>query len=104
MEYKELKAFIQSASNDELAAMPGHVTQVWHDGEITIQKSGDLLGQRTLHTVRPGLECEKLSMPPGDFQHQNQSGNGFIYCTPEDAATIRDAIFERAKLLIIDSL
>lgn len=100
MEYEALKALIASASNDELATIAGHVTQVWYDGEITSQKSGELLNQRTLHTMHPGLECEKLSMPSEDFPHQNSRGFGYIYCQPEDAAKIRDAIFERAKACV----
>jgi hypothetical protein len=48
---------IAKHSNDELAKKEGHVTQVWSDAEVTSQKSGDLLGQRTLHTFsQPFIE------------------------------------------------
>jgi hypothetical protein len=32
----------------------GMLYSVWEDGEVTIEKAGDLFGQRTLHCLLPG--------------------------------------------------
>jgi hypothetical protein len=41
--------------NDQYSKEPGMVYQVWEDGEITLQKSGELLWQRSLHCIVPAL-------------------------------------------------
>lgn len=35
------------------------VYQVWDDGEITLQKCGSLLWERTLHLIAPGFEKQE---------------------------------------------
>ena len=41
----------------------GSVYQIWEDGEITSQKSGDLLWHRTLHPIRDGIRGVEIPMP-----------------------------------------
>lgn len=51
----------------ELRTRPGHVYEVWNDGEITLQKSGELYGLRTLHQLQkpaiPGDALGKVDKP-----------------------------------------
>lgn len=54
-----LTQLIQRHSHPELAQRSGHVLQVWHDGEVTSQKAGDLLWQRTLHCLAGSILAHK---------------------------------------------
>jgi len=81
-------------SKPELAQQEGHVWQVWEDGEVTLQKSGPLLWQRLLHTIKPPLG---VSVNPELFpEHLCQPGSldrhGFIFTDEDGALKIRDAI------------
>ena len=58
-----LKGLINKYHDKELENQPGHVRQVWEDGEITLQKSGSLLWQRSLHQMEPGLKKSRFNMP-----------------------------------------
>jgi len=52
-----MKAFldaVQAAHVPDLDKQPGMVCQIWEDGEITLQKSGELMHRRSLHCIRPG--------------------------------------------------
>ena len=59
----------------ELAKQDGMVYQVWEDGEVTLQKSGDLLWRRTLHCIRPGM-FEPL---PIDYFPCQKNNHGYIF-------------------------
>lgn len=84
-------AAIAKHSNDDLAKEEGHVTQVWSDAEVTSQKGGSLLNQRTLHMFsQPFIEgCwaardgSQIKGVPADWPHwkTDSSGmkTGFIY-------------------------
>jgi len=52
----ELKKLIDAAEVKGLVAVAerGMIYQVWEDGEVTLQKCGDLLWQRNLHMIQPG--------------------------------------------------
>lgn len=52
---QDLKDFINSKHKPELAERSGMVYQIWEDGEITLQKSGELLWQRNLHCIKSGI-------------------------------------------------
>ena len=52
---EELKQFIASHHKPELALQPGMVWQIWEDGELTLQKSGELLWCRNLHCIKSGF-------------------------------------------------
>ena len=53
----DLETKLLALHDPNLEKQDGGVVQIWQDGEITYQKSGDLLWQRSLH-------C--FAMPPGD--------------------------------------
>ena len=95
--YDELKAFIASKHNPELAFQPGMVWQVWEDGELTLQKRGELLNQRNLHCIRSGLIVNfgKELMPVQETNH------GFAYIDGEETGTaIREAMVKVAKAML----
>jgi hypothetical protein len=94
MTYKtaQLVAVLQGAHNPALAKQPGMVYQVWEDGEITLQKSGTLLWQRTLHSIVPGLH---VKVPPTLMPEQSGKAHemhGYAFVTEDDAKIIRDMI------------
>jgi hypothetical protein len=82
--------FAHQVDNPELAKQHGMVTQVWNDGEITYQKSGDLLWQRTLHMDCPAIPgAEALGL---EFPHKHGS-NSYAFVTSHDAHKVRAAIW-----------
>jgi len=85
----ELKDIIAANSKPELAKLPGMVYQVWEDGEITLQKCGELLWQRTLHMMNAGDSARAVD--PKLFTHQ-QGKHGYIFTDEEGARTVRHAI------------
>lgn len=89
MNVSRLQALISKHSDDKLSEMVGHVYQVWQDGEITLQKCGELLWQRNLHMIVPGhsgFEAPGVSWP-------HQSGkNSYIFTTEAGAALIHHEI------------
>ena len=82
------KKRLADINNDTLAEQAGVVYQVWEDGEITLTKSGSLLGQRGLHCVTWGLDKQ---VNPELFPHQ-YNGHGFCYVTESGAALIRQLV------------
>jgi hypothetical protein len=48
----------------ELLQKPGMVCQLWEDGEVTLQKSGELLWQRNLHCIAPGHPVHRVVQMP----------------------------------------
>lgn len=84
---EEIKEDIMESDNPDLAKNSS-VTQLWNDGEITSQKAGGLLWQRTLHNIHPGIDGINIDMP---HKHDNYS---YIFCTGEDAKRIREKMLE----------
>lgn len=95
----ELKAFIASKHKPELALLPGMVKQVWEDGEITCQKSGDLLWQRTLHSFQPGIRIEGLQWPVDLCPVKDSETHSYAFIADEDEVPIREAFKETALFL-----
>ena len=93
---EELKKLILESNNDELSKLPGHVYQVWEDGEITLQKSGSLLWKRTLHSIVPGVAF-KISSEWFPYQTGRDNIHGYAFVTEENAYKIRKAILELSK-------
>lgn len=90
-----LQELINKHSNDELAKQHGMVYQVWHDGEITLQKAADLLWQRSLHTDAPGFCNIKLNV---EWPHKMRSAdNYYIFTDREGALAVRQAIRDAMK-------
>jgi hypothetical protein len=85
----DIMDLIAKHSKPHLAAEPGMVKQVWEDGEVTLQKSGDLLWQRSLHMIEAGFST-KLDIDL--FPHKTSNGHGYIFTDDEGAAAIRAAI------------
>ena len=89
MNIVQLRAFIESKHRPELAEQPGMVYQVWEDGELTLQKSGELLWQRTLHQISGPVITgwQAVSMPCQYGPH------GFVtVASKEDAEQVRQAM------------
>lgn len=91
MDGNELIHLIHSKHNPELAKLPGHVYQVWFDGEVTLQKSGELLNMRNLHTISPGLELTGMCSCWLLSKDEMPNSGGFAYVNKEDADEIRNA-------------
>jgi len=84
---KKLQEMINKASNPELSEQIGMVSMIWDDGEITMQKSGDLLWQRTLHCRKPAIKViEDIEWPDHHGKH------GFAFVSRENAEEIREEI------------
>ena len=99
----ELQSLITQHSKPELAQRVGHVYQVWQDGEVTLQKSGDLLWRRNLHMIWPGFSgfdsgCDwPHSFGPSKYIFTDETGakeihraiaamvGHFPYCSAEES-------------------
>ena len=91
----DLQEMINTMSNDELSKQVGMVYQVWDDGEITLQKCGDLLWQRSIHTINPDLGFGKLA----DINFPHKRGiYSYAFVTDKDAESIRQAMKEYLKV------
>lgn len=91
---QQLQIALGIHSKDELAKQDGMVYQVWQDGEITLQKSGDLLWQRNLHCIEMGIngfEVKGVEWP------HTTNGNKFIFTDEAGAKAVRAIIFEARK-------
>lgn len=88
-----MKELIELHSKPELAEEDGMVYQVWEDGEITLQKSGRLLWQRSLHTIHPGDPSKAVStnLFPKEY-HTN--GHAFIFTDDEGSQKVRAEILK----------
>lgn len=91
--YEELIEFIRGCHNPALAKKDGHVTQIWEDGEITFQKSGELLWMRNIHSRREGIRGLKLPMPV----NYRDGSHSYAFVSDEDAVRIGRAIIEIIK-------
>lgn len=65
------------------------VAQVWEDGEVTLTKGGDLLGQRSLHMIE-GPHTDKL--PAVLFPNRNSGGHGWVWCHYSHARAVREEV------------
>ena len=86
----KVQELVNRHSHPELASEEGMVTQVWADGEVTSQKSGSLLGQRSLHTIEQGVEG--LDIPGIVWPEKNFRDIGFIYTNEEGKEQLREAM------------
>jgi len=89
MTTKEIQAKVMEYSEPELAQQTGSVYQLWSDGEITLQKSGSLLGLRFLHQIMPSIGSGINLVD--FFPEKSHAGKyGFAYMTREHAEEIRN--------------
>jgi len=90
-----LQEMINKASNDSLSEQVGMVYQVWDEGEITLQKSGDLLWDRSLHYMKPAIKViEGINWPHVSGSH------GYAFVDRDDAESIRERIRREAIIEI----
>jgi hypothetical protein len=93
---KTLRQLILQHHHPELAQVSGHVLQVWHDGEVTTQKAGELLWQRTLHCLAPSILAHKGLWKL--FPEQVSTGT-FIFTDERGALEIRQFFGDLSDLL-----
>ncbi len=106
MKRNELVELISSKHNPELAKCSGHVHQVWFDGEVTLQKSGELLNMRNLHTIEAGFTMSETTIYKYFNLRKDEMPNsdGSAYVTGDDAKIIRKAIGEYIVRLIMEAV
>ena len=97
---EEIESLAKEVDRPELAAEPGMVHQVWQDGEVTLQKSGELLWQRTLHCDKPAVPGAANAML--EFPHRRGS-NSYAWVTEADALRVRELVKELALQIIRSS-
>ena len=88
----KIKSEVIGAHNPALSQIDGkHVFQLWSDGEITKQKGGSLLNQRSLHSFNPGFAfpSDQMMLDIYNLQKSDFPIDGSIYCTGSDALRIR---------------
>lgn len=76
-----LLELLLKSHNPELAAKSGMVYQIWQDGEITLQKSGELLWKRNLHCLWPGttFKDDRFNLKKEEFpKTYNDFGYVFV--------------------------
>lgn len=81
---KKIEKLAEELNDEALSKEPGMVCQLWQDGEITLQKSGELLWQRTLHQSVP----QKLSNSPIKLKYSSGE-NSYVFVTQENAYRVR---------------
>jgi len=91
---QQIIELIVKHNKPELSREHGMVYQVWEDGEITLQKCGDLLWQRSLHSIWPGIEAASV---PLDWFPNQTSNHAYIFTDEIGAKEVRQAILERYK-------
>lgn len=85
-----------------------HVNQIWDDGEITSQKAGPLLDQRTLHMMAPGIRSPEhtavIWLPEGPEKEEWPREPRCAYITHDGALLIRMIILRKYIKLLQDEL
>jgi hypothetical protein len=80
-----------AAFDDPTAKEQQMVYRVWEDGEITLEKGGELFGQRSLHMIRPGYG----SVSPELMPHMNYSGtHGYLFAVNRETAEAASAYLQ----------
>jgi hypothetical protein len=101
IQYDDILEEIKKCHNEQLAKESGHVYQIWNDGEITLQKSGNLLNMRNLHTMESGFTLDKDTIYSSYWNIKKEDmpnrKDGSAYVTKDDAYRIRQMM---AKYLI----
>lgn len=70
------------------------VTQIWCDGEITLQKGGDLFGLRTLHMAQPAI-FRNTTVLMKHVNFPDRAGqNGYAIVTYEHAQELRKMMLQ----------
>lgn len=83
-----VQEIINNHNHPEMANQTGHVYMVFEDGEIALQKSGELLWARNLHRTNVPLEHFKS----GYSWPAKLSGFGYIFTDRDGAEAVREAL------------
>jgi hypothetical protein len=62
------------------------VYSVWEDGEITLEKGGDLFGRRTLHCISMGNPAKAWQAVEFPVLNPGNGGHGRIYVRDHETA------------------
>jgi hypothetical protein len=91
-----LKKLLTEHSKPDLAKKEGMVYQVWEDGEVSLQKSGQILWQRTLFTIERGFERRfSGELFPHHLTAVNRADrHGYIFTDETGAMAVRNFIKE----------
>lgn len=84
--YEDFVELARGLHRPELAKTTGQVHQIWEDGQITVQKSGDSLWQNPIQEVVEGLPGLSLPMPVIFHSHQ------YAFVSATDAIALGRAI------------
>ena len=90
---EELRSYFDAINTDP-RTVPEMIYSVYSDGEVASEKCacGELLGQRSLHCIAPGLTRR---LPHELFPHVTNSF-GFVYVrTKDDALAVRKVIIDQ---------
>jgi hypothetical protein len=95
MNIEGIKALIALHHKPDLAKQDGMVYQVWEDGEVTLQKAGPLLWQRSLHMIEPPIYGAKVSgelFPMHLCNPGQKERHGYIFTDEAGCEAIRKAL------------
>lgn len=91
--YEDFVELARGVHRPELAKREGQVYQIWEDGEITVQESGDLLWQNEIHQVVGGISNLSLPMPVIFHAHC------YAFVSATDAVKMGRAVIAVCRLL-----
>lgn len=92
MNNDQVKARLALLDSPEAKEQP-MVYRVWEDGEVTLEKGGELFGQRTLHMIHPG----GAALPAEWMPHQNHGGtHGYLFARDYEAVETAVAFIAEA--------
>lgn len=89
-----LQSFLE-LHTPSLRKQNGMVYEIWEDGEVTMQKSGSLYNQRSLHSMKDPFE---LSLPQNQFPPETYTGHLHACIAVEDNKV------EMARQLLWDAI
>ncbi|GAF69666.1 unnamed protein product [marine sediment metagenome] len=90
--YEDFVEMARGVHRPELAKQKGQVYQIWEDGEITVQESGDLLWQNPIQQVIEGLPGLLLELPVNFHAHE------YAFVSATDAVLLGRAVVKVCKI------
>lgn len=97
-ERKTILQLMLEAHKPELRDLPGHVTELWSDGEVTVTKSGNLYSMRNSHQISVPI----LPKQYGVWNPDKPKENVWCIATDDNEAikNIRKRMFEVFKDIV----
>lgn len=90
--YEDFVELARGVHRPELAKQTGQVYQIWEDGEITVQESGDLLWQNPMKQVVEGVPGLSLELPVNFHAHE------YAFVSASDAVKLGRAIVKICQI------